>query len=131
MVSPDRRMALITDTVGFIRKLPHHLVASFHSTLVEVLEADLLLHVVDGSDPDVRRQMAAVDEVLDGLLEQPRPTALVFNKCDRMTEEESAGRRAEFPGCLVVSARTGEGLEALRARVWQRAQECSAPGSAA
>jgi GTP-binding protein HflX len=123
VVSPDRRVALLTDTVGFIRKLPHHLVASFHSTLVEVLEADLLLHVVDGADPGFRRQIRAVEEVLDGLLETPRPTVLVFNKCDLMEEEEQAGRRVEFPGCRVVSAATGEGLESLRELLWRRGGE--------
>jgi GTP-binding protein HflX len=73
MVSPERKTVLVTDTVGFIRKLPHHLVASFHSTLVEAIEADWLLHVVDVSEPDFRRQMSAVDEVLEGLLETARP----------------------------------------------------------
>jgi GTP-binding protein HflX len=126
MVSPERRVALLTDTVGFIRKLPHHLVASFHSTLVEAIEADLLLHVVDGADPNFRRQIRAVEEVLEGILEEPRTTVLVFNKSDLMDEEEIAGRRAEFPGCLVVSARTGEDLGELRALLFQHGGERAA-----
>ncbi len=124
MVSPDRRVALLTDTVGFIRKLPHHLVASFHSTLTEAVEADLLLHVVDASDPDFRRQMTAVEGVLEVILVAPRPTLLVFNKCDRLEDPlVGAGLRVEFPGSIVVSARSGEGLDALRCLVWRQAGE--------
>jgi GTP-binding protein HflX len=67
-VSADRDVVLLTDTVGFIRKLPHHLVASFHSTLVEAIEADVLLHVTDAADPDFRRHLTAVDQVLDEIL---------------------------------------------------------------
>jgi GTP-binding protein HflX len=121
MVSPERRVVLVTDTVGFIRRLPHHLVASFHSTLVEAIEADLLLHVVDAADPDRRRQMNAVDGVLEEILETPRPRLLVFNKGDLLPPESADGLRVEFPGCHVVSARTGEGLAALREDLWTRA----------
>ena len=121
MVSPDRRLALLTDTVGFIRKLPHHLVASFHSTLVEAIEADLLLHVVDGADPQFRRQMSAVEDVLESILERPRPTVLVFNKADRMDEAEIVALEAEFGDAFVVSAQSGAGLDALRACVWEQA----------
>jgi GTP-binding protein HflX len=121
LVSPTRQVALLTDTVGFIRKLPHHLVASFHSTLVEAIEADLLLHVVDASDPHFRRQIAAVEEVLESILEGPRPTTLVFNKTDLIADPDVvAGLRVEFPGSFAVSGRTGEGLEALRAFVWEQ-----------
>jgi GTP-binding protein HflX len=124
MVSPDRTVALLTDTVGFIRKLPHHLVASFHSTLVEAIEADLLLHVVDVADPDFTRQITAVEQVLDGLLDTPRPTQLVFNKCDLVEDADAlAGVRARHSGAAFVSAITGEGLEALRARLWGLAAE--------
>jgi GTP-binding protein HflX len=122
MVSPARQLALLTDTVGFIRKLPHHLVASFHSTLVEAVEADLLIHIVDAADPDLRRQMEAVEAVLDDLLAEPRPTVLVFNKLDLVADEESvAGIEAEFPEAFLVSAKTGAGLDALRAFVWEEA----------
>jgi GTP-binding protein HflX len=124
MVSPARERALITDTVGFIRKLPHHLVASFHSTLVEAVEADLLLHVVDSADPDRARQMSAVEGVLEEILDEPRPTVLVFNKADLLSDpDEAAGLRAANSGAFVVSARTGEGLEPLRAFLWAQAAE--------
>jgi GTP-binding protein HflX len=119
MVSRDRTVALLTDTVGFIRKLPHHLVASFRSTLTEAVEADLLLHVVDAADPDFRRQIEAVEGVLEDILTGPRPTTLVFNKCDRFADEDVArGLAVEFPESFVVSARTGEGLGPLREHVW-------------
>ena len=122
MVSPSRQVVLVTDTVGFIRKLPHHLVASFHSTLTEAIEADLLLHVVDASAPDFRRQMSAVDEVLEQLLDHPRPTTLVFNKSDRLADAAFAlGLRAEFSGALVVSALEREGLDELRDHLFREA----------
>ncbi len=124
LVSPTRHVALLTDTVGFIRKLPHHLVASFHSTLVEAIEADLLLHVVDASDPHFRRQIAAVEEVLEEILEVPRPTTLVFNKTDLIADATVVeGLRIECPGSFAVSARTGEGLDALRDQLWGLAAE--------
>ena len=122
MVSRERTVALITDTVGFIRKLPHHLVASFRSTLTEATEADLLVHVVDAAEPDFRRQMTAVEAVLEEILSAPRPTRLVFNKADRLGDPTLVrGLRAEFLDCHVVSARTGEGLDALRECLWREA----------
>jgi GTPase len=123
MVSPDRVTALVTDTVGFIRKLPHHLVASFRSTLMETVEADVLLHVVDAADPEFPRHMTAVEQVLEEIHEHPRPALLVFNKADRLDEERAAGLRVEYPGCFVISARDGQGLDALRAHVWEQAAE--------
>ena len=123
MVSAERRVVLLTDTVGFIRRLPHHLVASFHSTLVEAIEADVLLHVVDAADPDRRRQMDAVDGVLEEILETPRPSLLVFNKCDLLPGEAVAALRVEFPGSHVVSARSGEGIAELREELWTRASQ--------
>jgi GTPase len=131
MVSPDRRVALITDTVGFIRKLPHHLVASFHSTLVEAIEADLLLHVVDAADPDFRHHIAAVEEVLEAILEEPRPTTLVFNKVDAIGDPALvAALRVEFPGSFTISARNGEGLGELRGFLWQQAIDRAVPAAA-
>jgi GTP-binding protein HflX len=121
MVNERREVLLLTDTVGFIRKLPHHLVASFRSTLAEVVEADLWLHVVDAADPAFRAQLANVDEVLTSLVPDatPRPQLLAFNKCDAIGDE--AVRYAlplEFPGSISVSARTGEGLAELRKMLW-------------
>ena len=87
--------ALLTDTVGFIRKLPHHLVASFRSTLEEAREADILLHVIDISHPDWEEQKQVVEDVLEDLDLEDRPQILVFNKVDRLThaEEEAFKRR--------------------------------------
>jgi len=127
MVSPDRQVALVTDTVGFIRKLPHHLVASFHSTLVEAIEADLLLHVVDASDPAYPAHVRAVEQVLEDLEVKPRETRLVFNKVDLLSDEDTnAGLAASSPGSFLVSARTGAGLDALRRFVWGSAAEPAA-----
>ena len=124
LVSPTRKVVLLTDTVGFIRKLPHHLVASFHSTLVEAIEADLLLHVVDAADPHSRRQIESVDEVLEEILPSPRPTTLVFNKIDRVADETALeGLRVEYPGSFLISARTGEGLAPLATFLWAQAAE--------
>jgi len=136
LVSPEREMALLTDTVGFIRKLPHHLVASFHSTLAEAVEADLLLHVTDASDPDFRRHLIAVDTVLDKILTDPRPPRLmVFNKADLLDDDATAALRVEFPGSLLVSALDGQGLATLRTEVFERAAEHARarqhPGTAA
>jgi GTP-binding protein HflX len=123
MVSPNRRVALITDTVGFIRKLPHHLVASFRSTLSEATEADRLLLVVDAADRDFRAQMIVVESVLEEILVRPRPTTLVFNKIDLVDPESRDGLRAEYPESFQVSARTGEGLAELRGCLWSQCAE--------
>jgi GTP-binding protein HflX len=118
----SRRQVLLTDTVGFIRKLPHHLVASFRSTLSEVVEADLLLLLLDASDPEVEAQRAEVERVLDELGVTGRPRLIVFNKLDRLGDSiESYGFRIRHPDCLLVSAQTGEGVDALRIRLQQEA----------
>jgi GTPase len=85
---PMGAKVLVTDTVGFIRKLPHHLVASFRATLEEANEADVLLHVIDGSHPRWEEQKMVVEEVLDDLDLGQVPVALVFNKTDRLTHDE-------------------------------------------
>ncbi|MGE5667684.1 MAG: GTPase HflX [Betaproteobacteria bacterium] len=94
---------LVSDTVGFIKNLPHGLVASFKSTLDEALEASLLVHVVDASDPGFERQLAVTEEVLDEIGAKDVPRLLVFNKIDRGGDE--AALRAKHPGCVVMSAR--------------------------
>jgi len=94
---------LVSDTVGFIKNLPHGLVASFKSTLDEALEASLLVHVVDASDPGFERQLAVTEEVLDEIGAKAVPRLLVFNKIDRGGDE--AALRAKHPGCVVMSAR--------------------------
>ena len=94
---------LVSDTVGFIKNLPHGLVASFKSTLDEALEASLLAHVVDASDPGFERQLAVTGEVLDEIGAKDVPRLLVFNKIDRGGDE--AALREKYPGCIVMSAR--------------------------
>jgi GTP-binding protein HflX len=132
LVSPDREVVLLTDTVGFIRKLPHHLVASFHSTLVEAIEADVLLHVTDAADPDFRRHLTAVDQVLDEILTEPRPPRMmIFNKSDQLSPDQASVLRVEFPDCAVVSALTKAGLDGLRTELFERsALRTRAPGKA-
>jgi GTPase len=94
---------LVSDTVGFIKNLPHGLVASFKSTLDEALEASLVAHVVDASDPGYERQLAVTEEVLEEIGAKDVPRLLVFNKIDRGGDEEALRRK--YPGCLVMSAR--------------------------
>ena len=98
---------LVSDTVGFIKNLPHGLVASFKSTLDESLEASLLAHVVDASDPGFERQLAVTEEVLDEIGAKDVPRLLVFNKIDRAGKEGElrAALLAKHPGCIVMSAK--------------------------
>ncbi len=110
---PDRRELLVSDTVGFIERLPHSLVAAFRATLEEVAAADLLLHVIDASSPDRERQVAAVRAVLTEVGADTVPSVDVFNKCDRLDAVERARVRALHPGALCVSGLTGEGREDL------------------
>ena len=105
---------LLTDTVGFIRKLPHHLVEAFKSTLEEARYADILIHVVDASNPDMDTQMHVVYETLRELGAEGKPVVTLFNKQD-LLEEPVVQRdfRAEYS--IAASARTGQGLEELKA----------------
>ena len=103
---------LVSDTVGFIKNLPHGLVASFKSTLDEALEASLLAHVVDASDPGFERQLAVTEEVLDEIGAKDVPRLLVFNKIDRGGVE--AALRAKYPGCIVMSAKREGDVARLR-----------------
>jgi GTP-binding protein HflX len=110
---------LVSDTVGFIKNLPHGLVASFKSTLDEALEASLLLHVVDASDPGFERQLAVTEKVLDEIGAKDVPRILVFNKIDRVggeaaQAEREAALRAEYPAGLVMSARRDGDVTRLR-----------------
>ena len=110
---------LLSDTVGFVDKLPHHLVASFHATLEEVRQAKLLLHVVDASSPDVERQIATVQRVLgDELGIKDREEIMVLNKIDRVTDPVDRSILLErHPGAVAVSAVTGAGIDLLLARL--------------
>jgi len=103
---------LVSDTVGFIKNLPHGLVASFKSTLDEALEASLLVHVVDASDAGFERQLAVTGEVLDEIGAEGVPRLLVFNKIDRGGDE--AALRAKHPGCIVMSAKREGDVARLR-----------------
>jgi GTP-binding protein HflX len=113
------RRYLVTDTVGFIRKLPHQLVEAFKATLEETVLADLIVHVVDGSEPEHRRRetIAAVDSVLEEIGAGASPRLLVFNKVDLL--DPAAARELEIrePGSTAISAATGEGLDRLRDRI--------------
>jgi GTP-binding protein HflX len=117
---PDRRELLVSDTVGFIERLPHTLVAAFRATLEEVAAADLLLHVIDASSPEHERQMAAVRAVLGEVGADRVPVLDVFNKCDRLNEAERQRLRAVYPSGLCVSALTGEGRDDLIAGMESR-----------
>ena len=110
---PDRRELLVSDTVGFIERLPHSLVAAFRATLEEVAAADLLLHVIDASNQEQSRHIEAVRTVLAEVGAERVPTIEVFNKCDRLDAHERARIRAVYPGSLCVSALTGEGRAEL------------------
>lgn len=125
---PDGRVVLLSDTVGFLERLPHHLVASFHATLEETLQADLLVHVVDASHPDARAQIAAVEGVLGELSRSTLAEILALNKVDAVAEPLALqllarDSRAEV---LHLSARTGEGLERLTDAVVRRLDQRSA-----
>jgi GTP-binding protein HflX len=111
----DGRPYLITDTVGFIRKLPHQLVDAFGATLEETRIADLILHVVDASvdEDEMVEMMRAVDDVLDEIGAGERPRLLVLNKADRIDDERREELRFRHPDGILVSALDGEGLEEL------------------
>lgn len=118
----DNRVVLLSDTVGFLQRLPHHLVASFHATLEESLAADLLLHVVDAAHPAVAAQMRAVEDVLASQSKDPRDAILVFNKIDRVHDPLglqllTVGQPREV---VHVSAHSGAGLDRLEQAVRRR-----------
>jgi GTP-binding protein HflX len=111
---PDKREAILTDTVGFIQRLPHQLVAAFKSTLEEALEADLLLHVVDVSHPLYKEQSAAVYQVLEEIGVKDKPILTVYNKIDKLPEDSALpAQLAGEPDSVCISARQGRGLDRL------------------
>jgi GTPase len=118
----DGRRYLVTDTVGFIRRLPHQLVEGFAATLEETVDADLVLHVADASAPDERLDdmIGAVDSVLAEIGAAELPIELVLNKIDEVDPLRRRRLANRFPGSLEISAQTGEGLDELRARVAER-----------
>jgi GTP-binding protein HflX len=114
---PNQRPVLLADTVGFVRRLPHHLVEAFQSTLSEVAEADLLLHVVDGSVEDLAGQIAAVREVLLEIGAAELPELIVFNKADVIGDQGMRRLANLYPEAVFVSALTGSGLDELLGRI--------------
>ena len=118
---PDNQHVLLSDTVGFLKKLPHHLVDAFKATLEEVTEADLLLHIVDVAHPEAESQIDAVDEVLKELGALERPTLMLFNKIDLLEEEGHIQLfQSKYPDSLAISAQNGAGLEALKELLAER-----------
>jgi GTP-binding protein HflX len=105
---------LISDTVGFLKDLPHNLIASFHATLAEVLEADILIHIVDATAEDLEAKIVTVEDVLTEIHADAKNSILVFNKIDRLFDEEKERCKRKFPRALFVSATKGFGLDALR-----------------
>ena len=110
---PDRRALLVSDTVGFIDRLPHALVAAFRATLEEVAEADLALHVIDAGAPERERQIGAVRRVLEEVGASEVPVLDVYNKIDVMTVDERRRIGERDPGAALISARTGDGIDEL------------------
>jgi GTP-binding protein HflX len=118
---PDRRPLLLSDTVGFIDRLPHTLVAAFRATLEQTADADLVLHVIDASNPERERQAAAVSRVLEEVGATNVPRIEVYNKIDQLNPDETRRLRESDPSALLIAAATGEGcaelLEAVAARL--------------
>jgi GTP-binding protein HflX len=110
---PDRRELLLSDTVGFIDRLPHALVAAFRATLEEVVEADLALHVIDASIPERERQIAAVRRVLEEVGATDVPVIDVYNKIDVLSADERRRLQASDPAASLISGQTGEGVDEL------------------
>ncbi|HEV8196466.1 MAG TPA: GTPase HflX [Gemmatimonadales bacterium] len=115
----------VTDTVGFIRKLPHHLVASFRATLEEAREADVLLHVIDASHPEWEEQVAVVEEVLAELDLADRPVVMVFNKIDLLPDPTGFAQRISqiYPGAVFATTMRTDGVDAIRAALRERSRE--------
>lgn len=114
-VLPSGRPIVVADTVGFIRNLPHNLVAAFRATMEEVNESVLLLHVIDASHPAMADHVAAVELVLDEIKASEIPVVKVYNKMDRLSPEHAQSLRSDRDPSVVISAQTGEGLDTLLA----------------
>jgi GTP-binding protein HflX len=111
---PPKYKMLISDTVGFLKNLPHDLIASFHATLAEVLEADVLIHIVDATAEDLEEKIATVNNVLEELRADTKHSVLVFNKIDRLFDEERERFERKYPRAMFVSAVKNLGLDLLR-----------------
>ncbi len=117
---PDGRPVLLSDTVGFVRRLPHHLVEAFRSTLDDVKDSDLLLHLVDGSDQDPLGQIAAVREVLAEIEADEVPELLAINKSDALDASDRRRLENTFPDAVLISAATGAGIDDLMQHLGER-----------
>jgi GTP-binding protein HflX len=116
-VTADGRLYTLADTVGFVRNLPHQLVEAFRSTLEEVADSDVILHVVDGSHPDPASQLATVRDVIGEVGARDIPEIVVFNKSDLIGPDERLVLRGLEPGAIFASARTGEGIDEVLAAI--------------
>ena len=114
---PDGRPCVFTDTVGFVRKLPHMLVEAFKSTLEEAIRADLLVHIVDGSEPEPEAEYNAVRDVLGEIGAATVPELIVVNKIDALSEVGLARIRRRFPDAVFISALTGQGVDAMLGQI--------------
>ncbi len=121
--TPGGREYTLTDTVGFVCHLPHQLVDAFRSTLEEVVDADLVLHVVDASAPDAMDQVTTVRGVLYKIGARDHPELLALNKVDVAPPGWVSALRTAYPGAVAVSALTGEGVEDLRRTVEERLEQ--------
>lgn len=111
---PPRYKMLISDTVGFLKNLPHSLIASFHATLAEVLEADILIHIVDSTAEDLESKITTVESVLDEIEASGTPKVLVFNKIDRLFDEEKRRFMSKYPNAIFVSAKEHLRLDTIK-----------------
>ncbi len=118
LLLPNNQVLLLTDTVGFVRKLPHRLVDAFHATLEEAVQADFLIHLLDASQPEVENFHATTRDVLQELGALDKPTIIALNKIDLVDDPERiADLRRQFPDAVVLSVRTGEGMDDLTGRM--------------
>jgi GTP-binding protein HflX len=117
--TPDGRLFTLSDTVGFVRNLPHQLVEAFRSTLEEIGQSDVIVHVVDASHPDPGAQLATVRDVIGELGARDIPEIVVFNKCDLADDDQRLVIRGLEPTGIFVSARSGEGIAELNTRIAQ------------
>jgi GTP-binding protein HflX len=119
---PNKQPLLLTDTVGFVRKLPHRLVEAFHATLEESVLADFLIHLLDASQPQVMNFYDTTRRVLAELGADEKRTLIVFNKIDKVADDSTlAVHRRHFPDALFISVHTGEGIDELVARMGEMA----------
>jgi GTP-binding protein HflX len=116
-LTEDGQAYTLTDTVGFVRNLPHQLVEAFRSTFEEIADSDVILHVVDGSHPDPANQLATVRNVIGEVEARHIPEIVVFNKSDLVDPDQRLVLRGLEPNAIFVSARTGEGVEELLAAI--------------